>query len=82
MVRFVGRSAVKFQQYKKYDKKLYDKNNTTKNQQSAKQYKKNDKTFAYYRVVGNQFLTHHNDTKTTDNSNIFTGRQSDKYQNC
>ena len=50
MVRFVGRSAVKFQQNKKYDKKLYDKNNTAKNQQSAKQYKKYDKTFVYYRV--------------------------------
>ena len=53
MIRFNGRSAVKFQQYKKYDKKLYDKNNTTKNQQSAKQYKKYDKNFTYYRVSGN-----------------------------
>ena len=33
---------------------MYDKNNTTKNQQSAKQYKKYDKTFAYYRVGGNR----------------------------
>ena len=37
---------------KKYDKKLYDKNSTTNNWQSAKKYKKYDKTFVYYRVVG------------------------------
>ena len=31
---------------------MYDKNSMTKAWQSAKQYKKYDKTFVYYRVVG------------------------------
>ena len=32
---------------KKYNKNKYDKNSTTKTWQSAKQYKKYDKTFVY-----------------------------------
>ena len=32
---------------------MYDKNSTVNNWQSAKQYKKYDKTFVYYRVGGN-----------------------------
>ena len=52
MLRFVGRIVIEFQQHKKYDK-----NTTTKNWQSAKQYKKYDKTFVYYRVDGNPMTT-------------------------